>query len=51
MMARIGLLGRIMLLLLGALSVLVIVTVTIDRWQIAHRPFPWNSASTKLRTS
>ncbi|HJE25615.1 MAG TPA: HAMP domain-containing protein [Methylorubrum populi] len=44
MMARIGLLGRIMLLLLGALSVLVIVTVTIDRWQIAHRPFPWNSS-------
>ncbi|UMY16712.1 ATP-binding protein [Methylobacterium organophilum] len=43
MMARIGLLGRIMLLLLGALSLLVLVTVTIDRWQIAHRPFPWDS--------
>ncbi|MGX5777149.1 sensor histidine kinase [Methylorubrum zatmanii] len=48
MMARIGLLGRIMLLLLGALSVLVIVTVSIDRWQIAHRPFPWNSSFPRL---
>lgn len=40
-MARLGLLGRIMLLLLGALSLLVLATVALDRWQVAHRPSPW----------
>jgi len=33
MMARIGLLGRIMLLLLGSLSLMVLVTVALDGWQ------------------
>lgn len=32
-MARLGLLGRIMLLLLGALSLLVLATVALDGWQ------------------
>ena len=32
-MARVGLLGRIMLLLLGALSLLVLATVVLDGWQ------------------
>lgn len=32
-MARVGLLGRIMLLLLGALSLLVLATVAVDTWQ------------------
>lgn len=32
-MARVGLLGRIMLILLGALSLLVLATVVVDKWQ------------------
>ncbi|MGU3537979.1 sensor histidine kinase [Methylobacterium sp. A54F] len=40
-MARLGLLGRIMLLLLGALSVLVLATVTLDTWQRRQERAPY----------
>lgn len=40
-MARIGLLGRIMLLLLGALSLLVLATVALDTWQRRQEPSPY----------
>lgn len=40
-MARIGLLGRIMLLLLGALSLLVLATVALDTWQRRQEHSPY----------
>lgn len=42
-MGRVGLLGRIMLLLLGALSLLVLATVAVDHWQ--RRQERWPSGS------
>ncbi|GJE37086.1 sensor histidine kinase [Methylobacterium persicinum] len=39
-MARISLLGRIMLVLMGALSLLVVATFGIDRWQRSQEPTP-----------
>ncbi|WCS26032.1 HAMP domain-containing histidine kinase [Methylobacterium sp. NMS14P] len=42
-MGRVGLLGRIMLLLLGALSLLVLATVALDHWQ--RREERWPSGS------
>ncbi|KTS12794.1 histidine kinase [Methylobacterium indicum] len=42
-MGRVGLLGRIMLVLLGALSLLVIATFGIDRWQRNHERSPYPS--------
>ncbi|MCJ2030583.1 ATP-binding protein [Methylobacterium sp. J-043] len=40
-MARVGLLGRIMLLLLGALSLLVLATVALDTWQRRQERSPY----------
>ncbi len=45
MMARVGLLGRIMLILLGALSTLVLATVALDTWQRRQEPSPYPRAS------
>lgn len=42
-MARVGLLGRIMLLLLGALSLLVLATVALDTWQRRQEPSPYGT--------
>ncbi len=42
-MGRIGLLGRIMLLLLGALSLLVLATVALDHWQRREERWPTGS--------
>ena len=41
-MARLGLLGRLMLVVLGALSLLVLATVGLDRWRHAHEQPPWS---------
>ncbi len=40
-MARVGLLGRIMLVLLGALSLLVVATFGIDQWQRGQERSPY----------
>ena len=40
-MARVGLLGRIMLILLGALSLLVLATVAVDKWQRHEEASPY----------
>ncbi|MGH1588527.1 sensor histidine kinase [Methylobacterium phyllosphaerae] len=42
-MTRVGLLGRIMLVLLGALSLLVVATFGIDRWQRGQERPPYGS--------
>lgn len=42
-MGRVGLLGRIMLLLLGALSLLVLATVALDDWQRRQEHLPSGS--------
>lgn len=42
-MARVGLLGRIMLLLLGALSLLVLATVAVDTWQRRQERSPYGT--------
>jgi signal transduction histidine kinase len=42
-MARVGLLGRILLLLLGALSLLVLATVALDHWQRSQEHSPYGS--------
>ena len=42
-MGRVGLLGRIMLLLLGALSLLVLATVALDHWQRREERLPSGS--------
>ncbi|WP_342110082.1 HAMP domain-containing sensor histidine kinase [Methylobacterium sp. SI9] len=47
-MARIGLLGRIMLVLLGALSLLVVATFGIDRWQRSQERSPYASRFPRL---
>ncbi|NEU14093.1 HAMP domain-containing histidine kinase [Methylobacterium sp. BTF04] len=47
-MARVGLLGRIMLLLLGALSVLVLATVALDRWQRRQEHSPYATRFPRL---
>jgi signal transduction histidine kinase len=47
-MARIGLLGRIMLVLLAALSLLVIATFGIDRWQRSQEHWPYASRFPRL---
>jgi signal transduction histidine kinase len=47
-MARIGLLGRIMLVLLGALSLLVVATFGIDRWQRSQERWPYASRFPRL---
>ena len=41
-MARLGLLGRLMLVVLGALSLLVLATVGLDRWRSAHEQPAWS---------
>ncbi|MET7246512.1 HAMP domain-containing sensor histidine kinase [Methylobacterium sp. EM32] len=48
MTARIGLLGRIMLVLLGALSLLVVATFGIDRWQRSQERWPYASRFPRL---
>ncbi len=47
-MARVGLLGRIMLLLLGALSLLVVVTFGIDQWQRGQERSPYATRFPRL---
>ncbi|GEP00019.1 ATP-binding protein [Methylobacterium haplocladii] len=47
-MARIGLLGRIMLLLLGALSLLVLATVAVDTWQRRQERSPYATRFPRL---
>ncbi|SDN58018.1 Signal transduction histidine kinase [Methylobacterium phyllostachyos] len=47
-MGRIGLLGRIMLVLLGALSLLVVATFGIDRWQRSQEGRPYASRFPRL---
>lgn len=47
-MARIGLLGRIMLILLGALSLLVLATVAVDKWQRQDRTSPYATRFPRL---
>ena len=47
-MARIGLLGRIMLVLLGALSLLVVATFGIDRWQRSQERSPYATRFPRL---
>ncbi|QGY03889.1 HAMP domain-containing protein [Methylobacterium mesophilicum SR1.6/6] len=42
-MSRVGLLGRIMLLLLGALSLLVLATVGVDSWQRGQEISPYKT--------
>ncbi|MCJ2033819.1 ATP-binding protein [Methylobacterium sp. J-068] len=42
-MARVGLLGRIMLLMLGALSLLVLATVAVDTWQRRQERSPYGT--------
>jgi signal transduction histidine kinase len=46
--ARISLLGRIMLLLLGALSLLVLATVGIDRWQRSNEAGPGRTPFSRI---
>ncbi|WP_244498795.1 HAMP domain-containing sensor histidine kinase [Methylobacterium sp. GXS13] len=48
MMARVGLLGRIMLVLLGALSLLVMATFGIDQWQRGQERSPYGSRFPRL---
>lgn len=43
MVSRVSLLGRIMLLLLGALSLLVLATVAVDRWQRSQEGSPYKT--------
>ncbi|MCJ2036604.1 hypothetical protein [Methylobacterium sp. J-068] len=53
-MGRIGLLGRIMPILLGALSILVLATVALDRWQRSQEQSPYATrfpASIRRRAS
>ncbi len=47
-MARLGLLGRIMLLLLGALSLMVLATVALDTWQRQQEPSPYATRFPRL---
>lgn len=47
-MARLGLLGRIMLLLLGALSLMVLATVALDTWQRRQEPSPYATRFPRL---
>ncbi len=47
-MARVGLLGRIMLVLLGALSLLVVATFGIDQWQRSQERSPYGSRFPRL---
>jgi len=47
-MGRVGLLGRIMLVLLGALSLLVVATFGIDRWQRSQEHWPYGSRFPRL---
>ncbi|TXN77193.1 HAMP domain-containing sensor histidine kinase [Methylobacterium sp. WL8] len=47
-MARIGLLGRIMLILLGALSLLVLATVAVDKWQRREEASPYATRFPRL---
>ncbi|MDV2985129.1 UNVERIFIED_CONTAM: HAMP domain-containing sensor histidine kinase [Methylobacteriaceae bacterium AG10] len=47
-MARVGLLGRIMLLLLGALSLLVVATFGIGQWQRGQERSPYASRFPRL---
>ena len=47
-MGRVGLLGRIMLLLLGALSLLVLATVAVDRWQRSQEISPYTTPFPRL---
>ncbi len=47
-MGSIGLLGRIMLVLLGALSVLVVATYGIDRWQRSQERSPYATRFPRL---
>ena len=47
-MARIGLLGRIMLILLGALSLLVLATVAVDKWQRHEEASPYATRFPRL---
>lgn len=47
-MSRVGLLGRIMLLLLGALSLLVLATVGLDRWQRSQEASPYKTPFPRL---
>jgi signal transduction histidine kinase len=48
MMGRIGLLGRIMLILLGALSLLVLATVAVDKWQRHEEASPYATRFPRL---
>ena len=48
MMARVGLLGRIMLVLLGALSLLVVATFGIDQWQRGQERSPYATRFPRL---
>ena len=48
MMGRVGLLGRIMLLLLGALSLLVLATVALDGWQRRQERYPYATRFPRL---
>jgi signal transduction histidine kinase len=48
MMTRVGLLGRIMLVLLGALSLLVVATFSIDQWQRGQERSPYGSRFPRL---
>jgi signal transduction histidine kinase len=47
-MSRVSLLGRIMLLLLGALSLLVLGTVAVDRWQRSQEVSPYKTPFPRL---
>ncbi len=47
-MARVGLLGRIMLVLLGALSLLVVATFGIDQWQRGQERSPYATRFPRL---
>ena len=47
-MARVGLLGRIMLVLFGALSFLVVATFGIDQWQRGQERSPYGSRFPRL---
>ena len=47
-MGRVGLLGRIMLLLLGALSLLVLATVALDGWQRRQERYPYATRFPRL---
>jgi len=47
-MARVSLLGRIMLILLGALSLLVLATVAVDKWQRHEEASPYATRFPRL---